>query len=98
MSDGRKVLGAVKQSLTKLYPNMTGHEASHFGTMLQMITGMVASNHCHLPKIAGKIKNNIKQESQIKKLKRWLDNKDVNGDLFFYHFSINCSQCSCKAP
>ena len=86
MSDGSKVFKSVKKSLSKLYPKMTGHEASHFSTLLHMITGMVVSKHCHLPKIAGKINSPIKQESQISKLKRWLSNNNVNGNLFFCPF------------
>jgi len=86
MSDGSQVFVALKKSLTKLFPTMEGHQASHFGTLLHMITGMVVSKHCHLPKVAGKVKSGTKQESEIKKLKRWLSNKSVNGNLFFLPF------------
>ena len=81
MSDGSQVFAMLKKSLTKLFPKMKGHEASHFSTLLHMITGMVVSKHCQLPKVSGKIQSGIKQESQIKKLKRWLSNKSVNGEI-----------------
>ena len=84
--DGLRIFTALKKSLTKLFPTMEGHQASHFGTLLHMVTGMVASKHCHLPKIAGKIKTDIKQESQVKKFKRWLSNKSINGNLFYLPF------------
>ena len=86
MSDGSRVFAALKKSLKGLFPKMEGHEASHFGTLLHMITGMVASKHCHLPKIAGKIQSDIKQESQIEKFERWLANKAVNGNIYFLPF------------
>lgn len=86
MSDGSRVFSAVKQSLSKLFPKMSGHEASHFSTLLHFITGMIVSKHSHLPKIAGKIKSEIKQESQIKKFKRWLSNKSVSAKFFYLPF------------
>jgi len=86
MSDGSRVFEALKKSLTGLFPKMEGHEASHFGTLLHMITGMVVSKHCHLPKVAGKVKSNIKQESQIAKFERWLSNNAVNGNIYFLPF------------
>ena len=86
MSDGSKVFYEVKKSLKKAFPKMSGHEASHFSTLLHMVSGMVVSKHCHLPKIAGKVKSTTKQESIIAKLKRWLSNQKINGDLFFLPF------------
>jgi len=86
MSDGQHVFKTVKKSLSNLFPKMSGHDASHFSTLLHMITGMTVSKHCHLPKISGKVTTPIKQESQIAKFKRWLCNEKVNGNLFFYHF------------
>ena len=83
MSDGAKVFSALNKSLQKFYPTMVGHAASRFNTMLQIVSGMVVSKHCHLPKIAGKIQAPIKQESTIAKLKRWLSNNDVNGNIYF---------------
>ena len=86
MNDGSHVFTALKKSLSGLFPKMEGHQASHFGTFLHMITGMVVSKHCHLPKISGKIQSPIKQESQIAKFKRLLSNKSVNGDIYFLPF------------
>lgn len=86
MSDSSKVFTGLKKALKTLFPKMTGHEASHFSTLLYMITGMIMSKHCHLPKIAGKIQSNIKQESLVQKIERWLQNKNVNGDLYFLPF------------
>ena len=86
MSDGSRVFTALKKSLKGLFPEMTGHAASNFGTLLHLITGMVVSKHCHLPKVAGKVKTNIKQESQIKKFKRFLSSKGVNGNIYFLPF------------
>jgi len=86
MSDGSKVFAELKRSLKKIFPKMSGHEASHFSTLLHMTAGMIVSKHCHLPKIAGKIKSAAKQESIVIKLKRWMNNKSVNVDLFFIPF------------
>ncbi len=86
MSDSKRILSALKKSLSPLFPKMSGHQASHFGTLLHMVTGMVGSKHCHLPKISGKSASDIKQESQIKKLKRWLSNKSIHGDVFYLPF------------
>jgi len=86
MSDGSQVFAAAKRSLRKLFLKMKGHQASHFGTLLHLVTGMIVSKHSHLPKISGKVKSGIKQESQIKKFKRWLSNKLVNGNIYFLPF------------
>ena len=86
MSDGGKVFKELKKSLRKLFPPMEGHEESHFITLLHMITGMVVSKHCHLLKIAGKTEGPTKQESLIAKLKRWLSNNKVNGNIYFLPF------------
>ncbi len=86
MSDSSKVFSGIKKSLKKLFPEMSGHKASHFGTLLHIITGMVMSKHCHLPKIASKIQSNIKQESLVQKIERWLQNDKVNGTLYFLPF------------
>jgi hypothetical protein len=62
---------------------MFGHQDSHFNTLLQIVTGLIVSKHCHLPKIAGKIQAPIKQESMIAKFKRWLSNNSVNANIYF---------------
>ncbi len=86
MSDGSRVSKVVKNSLGKLFPKMHGHQASHYGTLIQMVTGMITSKHCHLPKLAGKIPSKTKRESQVVKFKRWLSNNNVTGDIFFLPF------------
>jgi hypothetical protein len=86
VSDGSRIFSEIKKSLSKLFPKMEGHEASHFSTLLHMITGMVVSKHCHLPKIAGKVTAPIKQESIIAKFKRWLSNNNVNASIYFLPF------------
>lgn len=86
MRDGSRVFSALKKSLAHLFPKMEGHQASHFGTLLHMITGMVVSKHCHLPRVTGKVQSNIKEESQIKNFKRWLSNKSINGNLYYLPF------------
>jgi hypothetical protein len=83
MTDGAKVFSGVKKSFKKLFPKMSGHQYSHFNTLLQIVTGLIVSKHCHLPKIAGKIQSPIKQESMIIKIKRWLSNDNVKGNIYF---------------
>lgn len=83
MTDGAKVFSGVKSSFRKLFPKMSGHQDSHFTTLLQIITGLIVSKHCHLPKIAGKIQSPTKQESMTVKFKRWLSNNKVNGNIYF---------------
>ena len=60
MSNGRRVFLVIKKTLSKLFPKMLEHQASHFGILLHLITGMVMSKHCHLPQISGKIESGIK--------------------------------------
>ncbi len=86
MRDSSKIFIGLKNSLKTIFPKMTGHIASHFSTLLHMITGMVMSKHCHLPKIASKIQSVAKQESLVKKLERWLQNEKVNGSVYFLPF------------
>ena len=51
-----------------------------------MVAGMIQSKNCRLPAIAGKASSKIKRESQVKKFTRWLQNKNVNANIYFLPF------------
>lgn len=51
-----------------------------------MLTGIIQSKNCQLPAMAGKFASKIKRESQVKKFARWMQNKDINANIYFLPF------------
>ena len=53
MSDSRRVHRAIKRTLTQLYPERPqGNLARHLDTLAGMVSGIVMSKSCQLPKMA----------------------------------------------
>ena len=47
---------------------------------------MILGKHCQLPVLAGKSPDRTKRESAVKKFSRWLQNRDIIGNIYFLPF------------
>lgn len=62
---------------------MQGNPLRRFNTLISMVSGLIASQHVSLSKIADNQPGKIYSLSQVKKNERWLDNGLIDADTFF---------------
>lgn len=87
MSDSRRVHRAIKRTLTQLYPERPqGNLARHMDTLAGMVSGIVLSKSCQLPKIASKVPGEVHPDSRTKQMSRWVQNEGITFDLYFLPF------------
>src|SRR5512136_2791720 len=87
MSDSRRVHRAIKKAIWQLYPNKPqGNLARHLATLVCLVSGIVLSKSCQLPKIASKVPGDIHPDSRTKQFSRWVNNEAVTVDLYFLPF------------
>jgi hypothetical protein len=87
MSDSRRQYRAIKKSVKQLYPEEPqGNLARHLETLVFMVSGMIASKSCQLPKIASKVPGDVHPDSRAKQLSRWVNNAHITFDLYFLPF------------
>src|SRR3989304_3801276 len=87
MSDSRRQYRAIKQAMKQLYPvEPRGNLARHLETLVFMISGIIASKSCQLPKIASKVPGDVHPDSRTKQLSRWVQNENITFELYFLPF------------
>src|SRR3989304_2946036 len=87
MSDSHRVHRAIKRALTQLYPERPqGNVARHLATLVGMVSGIVLSKSCQLPKIASKGPGAVPPDSRTKQMSRWVQNAGITVDLYFLPF------------
>src|SRR5512135_2110423 len=87
MSDSRRVYRAIKQAVKQLYPSEPqGNVARHLDTLAGMVTGIVLSKSCQLPKMAAKAPDATHPESRGKRFGRWVKNKGIDAEVYFLPF------------
>jgi hypothetical protein len=87
MSDSRRQYRAIKQAVKQLYPEEPrGNLARHLETLVFMVSGIIASKSCQLPKIASQVPGDIHPESRVKQMSRWVQNENITFDLYFLPF------------
>ena len=87
MSDSRRVYRAIKQAVKQLYPEEPqGNLARHLETLAGMVSGIVLSQSCQLPKMASKVPGNVHPDSRTKQMSRWVQNEGIRFDLYFLPF------------
>lgn len=87
MSDSRRVYRAIRQAVKQLYPEEPqGNLARHLNTLAGMVTGIVLSKSCQLPKLAGKAPDDSLRESRNKRFSRWVQNEAVTAEVYFLPF------------
>ncbi len=84
MSDSRRQYRAITKAVKQLYPEEPkGNLARHLETLVFMISGIIASRSCQLPKIASQVPGEVHPDSREKQLSRWVKNENVTFDLYF---------------
>jgi hypothetical protein len=87
MSDSRRTYRAIKQAILQLYPvKPQGNLARHLTTLVGLVSGIVLSKSCQLPKIASKVPGEIHPDSRTKQFSRWINNETITFDLYFLPF------------
>lgn len=87
MSDSRHVYRAIKQAVKQLYPTEPqGNLARHLETLVFMVSGIILSKSCQLPKIAAKVPGEVHPDSRTKQMSRWAQNAHITFDLYFLPF------------
>ncbi len=87
MSGSRRVHRAIKKAIWQLYPSKPqGNLARHLTTLVCLVSGIVLSKSCQLPKIADKIPGEIHPDSRTKQLSRWVNNDAITYNLYFLPF------------
>ena len=88
MNDSRRVHRAIKRAFTQLYPERPqGNLARHLNTLAGMVSGIVMSKSCQLPKIASKVPGAVHPDSCTKQMSRWVQNEGITFDLYFLPFA-----------
>jgi|GEM_PF-1791405 len=78
MSDSRRAHRAIKTKLKQLYPQTPQvNLARHLETLAFMVSGIILSQSCQLPKIASKVPGDVHPESRVKQLSRWVQNESL---------------------
>jgi len=87
MSDSCRTHRAIKTKLKQLYPkNPQGNLARHLETLACMITGIILSKSCQLPKIASKVPGDVHPDSRVKQMSGWVQNDNITFGLYFLPF------------
>jgi hypothetical protein len=87
MSDSRRTYRAIKKAILQLYPTKPqGHLARHLITLVGLVSGIVLSKSCQLPKIANKVPGDVHPDSRTKQFSRWVNNDAITFDLYFLPF------------
>jgi hypothetical protein len=87
MSDSRRTYRAIKKAILQLYPTKPqGNLARHLTTLVGLVSGIVLSKSCQLPKIASKVADDVHPDSRTKQFSRWVNNDAITFDLYFLPF------------
>ena len=84
MSDNLRQYYAIRDAIAHWFPaTMSANQQRHLLTLAAIISGIVASRHSHLDKLAAKVPLRAKPESRVKRFARFLANDHINTSLFF---------------
>lgn len=87
MSDSRRTYRAIKQAILQLYPvKPQGNLARHLTTLVGLVSGIVLSKSCQLPKMASKVPGEVHPDSRAKQFSRWVNNDAITFDRYFLPF------------
>ena len=87
MSDSRRQYRAIRKAVKQLYPaEPKGNLARHLETLVCMVSGIIASQSCQLPKVASQVPGEVHPDSRVKQLSRWVQNEHITFGLYFLPF------------
>jgi len=87
MSDNLRRYRAIRQGLTELFPTAQGNFARHLNTLAGLISGIVGSKRTNLPHIASHVPDGTHPDSRTKRFSRWINNSDVDAEVYFLPFA-----------
>ena len=97
MSDSRQVHRAIKKAILQLYPNKPqGNLARHLATLVCLVSGIVLSKSCQLPKMASKVPSDVHPDSRTKQFSRWVNNDAIAFDR--HHRLLRPHPCHRRLP
>ncbi|MEK7811509.1 MAG: transposase, partial [Pseudomonadota bacterium] len=74
-------------TVKQLYPEEPqGNLARHLETLACLVSGIVLSKSCQLPKVASKAPGDVHPDSRTKQLGRWVQNEHITFGLYFLPF------------
>src|SRR3954469_18080788 len=88
MSDNHTRYHLIRQGLEQLFPaRLSASQLRHLHTLALLVHGLIASAHCHLPKLAAKAPKKAKVESRIKQLTRFLGNEKITQQTWWLPYA-----------
>jgi hypothetical protein len=66
-----------------------GPLARHLNVLATMTTGIVGAHSTSLPAVAGKSALDALLESRVKRITRWIQDEQVNGEIYFLPFALS---------
>jgi hypothetical protein len=70
--------------MMQVFGPLSGHREKHMNTLCAMMCGIIGSKHTHLPTVADNVPTNgARQESLIKRFKRWVQHDAHSVDGWF---------------
>lgn len=89
MGDNKVRYHEIRKSMEDLYPEQPqGNTARHLNTLAGMISGIVGSKSCNLPRIAEKVPDGTKETSREQKYRRWVANDAVGAEAYFLPYAM----------
>jgi hypothetical protein len=87
MSDSRRTYRAITKAILQLYPSKPqGNLARHLTTLVGLVSGIVLSKSCQLPKMASKVPGDVHPDSRTKQFSRWVNNDTITFSRYFLPF------------
>jgi hypothetical protein len=94
MSDNFIRFRSILKMLKKLYPvELKGNQVRRLTTMAALISGIIGSKSCQLPKASCNVTDGIKPESRVKKFYRLIKNKQFDYETFFMPYAKALLSC-----
>ena len=84
MTDRYKVYTKILKSIKEIVPNQ---HPGHTLTLAMMITGIVLSKKAQLSEMSSEIPSAAKDKSIEMRLRRWVKNHRIDGDLIYLPFA-----------
>lgn len=99
MSDNRRQYHTIRQSMKTCYPTEpTGRLARHLNTLAALVSGIVASQHTHLPKIAAKVPDAALVGSRVQRFRRFVENDWIDWELFYLPYALQVLDSLAHVP
>ena len=87
MTDSNKVYRTIHNAFGKICKSSTSKRHNNaLNTLTSFVCGIIQSKQVKLAHVAGEIPNKGAEASKVKCLQRWLKNKRITAESFYYPF------------